>query len=291
MMRDELKSSVERGSRRREEADSLRWRRLRFLTSAATVRFGDRRVSDPFLVNAWPAEAIAKLSRSAPVPGRSKPKRSEIFEKAADRSSAERCCGRGRPHSGTIATALTVRRGFTLIELLVVIAIIAALAAMIAGLGRVAYRARVENRARAELNMLVGAIEAYHKKFGFYPPDNAIQNDSTLPPLYYELVGWTGTKEELQGVTNAFGVGGFVNSDGDRKNFLPNLKPKGHTAIPGKNPPTHVLTFPAVGPGSAGEFNTWNYRSTKPTNNTESFDIWLSVILGSKTNVISNWKE
>jgi prepilin-type N-terminal cleavage/methylation domain-containing protein len=198
------------------------------------------------------------------------------------------------------------RRGFTLIELLVVIAIIAMLAALIVGLGRPAYRMRIESRAKAELNMLVGAIEAYHKKFGFYPPDNA--NDTSRPPLYYELVGWMGTKQELEGVTNRFGVAGFVNSvvaadqpeldrimnsdderKHQRKNFLPNLKPKGFAAIPGQFPQTFVLTFPAIGP--AGEFNTWNYRSTKPVNNTESFDLWLDVILSSKTNTIGNWKE
>jgi prepilin-type N-terminal cleavage/methylation domain-containing protein len=182
------------------------------------------------------------------------------------------------------------RRGFTLIELLVVIAIIAALAALVTGVGRTAYRARVESRVKTELHMLVGAIEAYHKKFGFYPPDNA--NDSTRPPLYYELVGWTGTANELGDITNAFGVGGFVNSDPERKNFLANLKPKGFTAIPGRTPPIYVLTFPAVGPGAEGAFfNTWNYRSTKPTNNTESFDLWINLILSSKTNTISNWKE
>ena len=184
------------------------------------------------------------------------------------------------------------RRGFTLIELLVVIAIIAALAALITGLGRVAYRARIENRVKAELHQLVGAIEAYKKKYGFYPPDNfRVPNvyDPVHPPLYYELVGWTGTRDELSGVTNAFNVGGFVNSDAERKNFLPSLKPKGFTAIPGRSPQIFVLTVPAIGPG--GEFNPWNYRSTRPENNTESFDLWAEVILGSKTNIISNWKE
>ena len=84
-------------------------------------------------------------------------------------------------------------------------------------------------------------------------------------------------------------LGGFVNADSERKNFLPNLKPKGFAALPNRTPPTFVLTVPAIGP--AGEFNTWNYRSTRPENNTESFDLWAEVILGSKTNKISNWKE
>src|SRR5689334_24865893 len=88
------------------------------------------------------------------------------------------------------------RRGFTLIELLVVIAIIAALSALVAGLSRVAYRARIENRVKTELTGIVGAIEAYQKKFGFYPPDNSDPQNSTLPPLYYELVGWSGDAAE-----------------------------------------------------------------------------------------------
>lgn len=178
------------------------------------------------------------------------------------------------------------RQGFTLIELLVVIAIIAALAAMVVGLWPVANRWRVETRAKTELNQLIVAIEAYKKNFGFYPPDN--QNDSARPPLYYELAGWSGTQQELDGVKTAFGVDGFVNSKPEPKNFLANLKPRGYAAIPGRFPQTLVLAFPAIGP--AGEFNAWNYRSTRPTNNTETFDLWLDVILGGKTNTIGNWK-
>jgi len=183
-------------------------------------------------------------------------------------------------------------RGFTLIEVLVVMAIIAALAALVAGGFRMAGRARIESRVRTELNGLIVAIEAYKKKYGFYPPDNfRAPNiyDPSRPPLYYELVGWTGPKQDLDGVTNAFNVGGFVNSDAERQNFLPNLKPKSYTAIPGRSPQVFVLTVPALGP--AGEFNPWNYRSSKPENNTESFDLWAEVILSSKTNKIANWKE
>jgi prepilin-type N-terminal cleavage/methylation domain-containing protein len=198
-------------------------------------------------------------------------------------------------HSVSRHSCASVRRassGFTLIELLVVIAIIVALAAMVAGGFKVAGRGRIESRVKVERDQLVNAIESYKKKFGFYPPDNfraPNAYDPTRPPLYYELVGWTGTKDELNGVTNAFNVGGFVNSDSDRVNFLPNLKPKGYAALPSRSPQTFVLTVPAIGP--AGEFNTWNYRSTRPENNTESFDLWAEVIISSKTNKIGNWKE
>jgi prepilin-type N-terminal cleavage/methylation domain-containing protein len=184
------------------------------------------------------------------------------------------------------------RRGFTLIELLVVIAIIALLAAMTVGGFKYSGPARIQSRVKAELHQLVGAIEGYKKKYGFYPPDNfraPSTPDPSRPPLYYELIGWTGTPEELNGVTNAFNVGGFVNSEPDRKSFLPNLKPKAYAAIPGRTPQVFVLTVPAMGP--AGAFNTWNYRSTKPENNTESFDLWAEVIMSSKTNIIGNWKE
>ena len=188
----------------------------------------------------------------------------------------------GLPFSGS-----NVRHGFSLVELLVVMGIIGALAALIAGMFRASFGPRMESRAKAERDMLIGAIEAYKNKFGFYPPDN--QKDSALPPLYYELVGWSGTQQELNGVKTAFGVDGFVNSDPERKNFLSNLKSKGFAAIPSRSPQTFVLTFPAIGP--AGEFNTWNYRSTKPTNNTVTYDLWLHVIRNSKTNTICNWKE
>ena len=217
---------------------------------------------------------------------------------ASQHSISLSCCRR--------LSVLRAARGFTLIELLVVIAIIVALAAMAVGGFKYSGKARIESRARAELNTLVGAIEAYHKKFGFYPPENA--NDSSLPPLYYELVGWVGLKRDLEGVTNRFGVAGFVNSvvaedqneldrimnsederKHQRKNFLPNLKPRGFREIAGSSPFAYVLTFPAIGP--AGEFNTWHYRSAKPVNNTETFDLWIEVIMSSKTNTIGNWKE
>jgi hypothetical protein len=33
----------------------------------------------------------------------------------------------------------------------------------------------------------------------------------------------------------------------------------------------------------------WRYNSSSPTNNTQSFDLWVDLIVGGKTNVVGNW--
>jgi prepilin-type N-terminal cleavage/methylation domain-containing protein len=198
------------------------------------------------------------------------------------------------------------RRGFTLIELLVVIAIIGVLAALIVGATTVASKNKVENRVKAELNALVGAIESFHKKNGFYPADNGDVVNTGTNQLFYELTGTLYDKSSstftdfLGGtlttpeITSVFKVSGFVNSeekDSEAKkvNFLPNLKPSGYAEIPGKSPTVRVLVVPSK--GRAGSFNTWHYNSHKPDNNTETFDLWAELEIGGKFVIIGNWKE
>ncbi len=180
---------------------------------------------------------------------------------------------------------------FTLIELLVVIAIIGALAALIVGGAGHARETSVRSRVQTELNQLVGAIESYHKKYGFYPPDNP--KDVTLSPLYYEL---TGNGADAS-VASFFGVKGIVNevSKGGQ-NFFPNLGAAGKAYKVLANPANaYALVVSCKGPtdynGPQGELNTWRYRSTNPTNNTETFDLWAAAVVGNKTILIPNWKE
>jgi hypothetical protein len=35
--------------------------------------------------------------------------------------------------------------------------------------------------------------------------------------------------------------------------------------------------------------NPWRYVSSNPTNNTGSYDLWMDIKFGGKTNRISNW--
>jgi prepilin-type N-terminal cleavage/methylation domain-containing protein len=180
------------------------------------------------------------------------------------------------------------RLGFTLIELMVVIAIIAILAGFIVALTAPAGEAKVRSRVTTELQGIRSAIEAYNKKYGFYPPDNPA--DPAKSPLYYELTGNDATPAEAA----IMGVKGIANADkndkGQRLNFFQNLRPAGYGQEPGQ---PYYLKVPFGGP--SGNFNVWKYRSSKPKNttdlfhNTETFDLWADVVVGGKTYTFSNW--
>ena len=45
------------------------------------------------------------------------------------------------------------------------------------------------------------------------------------------------------------------------------------------------------GPVVYGDINPFRYVSSNPTNNTSTFDLWVDVIVGGKTNRISNWSD
>ena len=177
--------------------------------------------------------------------------------------------------------------GFTLIELMVVIAIIAILAGFIVALTGPAGEAKVRSRVTTEMNGIKSAIEAYYKKYGFYPPDNPA--DPAKSPLYYELTGNDPAAGDLPGL----GVLGIANGDKDDKgkriNFFQNLKPAGYAQVG----TTYLLAVPYG--SSPGAPNVWKYRSTKPKNttdilhNTETFDLWADVVVGGKKYTISNW--
>ena len=217
------------------------------------------------------------------------------------------------------------RRGFTLIELLVVISIIAVLTAMtIPVLGSVKRRQYIQH-AQSELAFFSTAIENYKSVFGFYPPSNP--NDVRSPQLYYELTGVknvngaTGYYQPLDGntdgnvaasdVQSAFGTGGFMNCTkgaGEEatvaRTFLSSLKASQYTYVTNglpNNPVKVYILITAVGgpnpnyhafPG--GTANPWRYNSLNPTNNPGSYDLWVDLNIGNKTNVvnrISNWNK
>jgi prepilin-type N-terminal cleavage/methylation domain-containing protein len=214
---------------------------------------------------------------------------------------------------------------FSLVELLIVIAIIAVISALALSAFSKATNDSIIKRAQAERTMLELAINNYHDQFGFYPPGNASTAPSNLVPaltnqLYYELMGsmtnnnttpvsYT-TLDNLSTlsssvVSSTFGVGGFMNcskGSGDdktpSKSFLSGLKSfqmatnssgvvvivtavnsPGYAPMPGFHP--------LDGPNSA---NPWRYLCPG-INNPNSYDLWLQMVVGGKTNLICNWKD
>ena len=208
------------------------------------------------------------------------------------------------------------RPGFTLIELLVVIAVISILAAMIIPVGKAVNRQKIISKSRAELYGIQTLIEAYKAKLGHYPPDNP--RGPITNQLYFELLGTTlsnGVYVTLDGsaqisttaIKPLFGVDGFVNctqpGGGDEarlaSRFLPGLKP-GQIGDLTTNSANRVrvllcsvpwpfdVNFPIANhPG----MNPIRYNSSSPTNNPNSYDLWIDVVIDGKTNRISNWSK
>jgi prepilin-type N-terminal cleavage/methylation domain-containing protein len=200
------------------------------------------------------------------------------------------------------------RRAFTLIELLVVVAIIGILAALILNLGPLAAQKRVTTRAQALLAEVETAIETYKTEKGYYPPAG---KSSGMPQLYYELKG-TSRNEEGTAFTAPsggpvfgavdidleFGVGGFVNSlvDERGKDFYPNLNAS-HLATKSGGDFQYIV-MPARGPNGNEDFNPVHYvafspsqnANRNPVHNANTYDLWIEVLVGGKTNIIGNWE-
>ena len=110
-------------------------------------------------------------------------------------------------------------------------------------------------------------------------------------------------------MTNAFGVGGFMNcskSGGDEgasaaRDFLPDLKPNQvWLQFTNKNNTVGVnllitaaggpdTTYSPLGANMAG-VNPWRYVCPG-TNNPASYDLWVDLSIGGQTNLICNWTK
>ncbi len=205
------------------------------------------------------------------------------------------------------------RRAFTLVEMLVVIAVIAILAAIIfPAFGNIKRRAAIQ-KAQTELQLVASAITGYKQQYGHYPPDHPA--NPAVNGLYFELLGTVLKSGSIFETKNGdaristndvplrFGQGGFVNSTrggGDdnaqtAKKFLVELKPAQYGEIaPGIRVLVCSVTWPEkFGVGAAGVslLNPWRYDSSNPTNNSGEFDLWVDIIVGDKTNRISNWSD
>jgi prepilin-type N-terminal cleavage/methylation domain-containing protein len=202
---------------------------------------------------------------------------------------------------------------FTLVEVLIVISIIAILASMIIPISGSVNRNKIRAKARVELEQVATAIELYKAKFGHYPPDNP--GNPATNQLYFELLGTTFTNgfyTTLDGtglikasdLGTVFGgaanprVGGIINctqaGGGDEgrvaTSFINGFKSGEVFTIPTPNPDVVKILVAAV-PAPPGRLNPISYVSSNPTNNPNSYDLWVDFVISGKTNRISNWNK
>jgi type II secretory pathway pseudopilin PulG len=230
-------------------------------------------------------------------------------------------CGRRKSASDRNTFAFPAARfprgtssAFTLIELLVVVGVIVLLAGMSFPALRGIQRVQAFKRARVELGEIETAIEAYKIKLGYYPPDNT--PNWTANQLYYELMGTTKDSAGYQTLDGsarilntdfaaAFGSGskvtGFMNCTppgaGDdvakAVKFLRNLKDLQFLAATAPVTATvlgvSLQGVPVFSSSNNKEIIPYGYNSSNPLHNPKSFDLWVDIIAGDKTNRISNW--
>jgi prepilin-type N-terminal cleavage/methylation domain-containing protein len=200
------------------------------------------------------------------------------------------------------------RRGFTLIELLVVMAIIGILSSLIVGVMSRATVGAAKAVATTERAEIGSAIQEYHDKLGFYPPDNP--NDSAMNPLWFELSGTTNNgvnyvtldgsgQIQVAEINAKFNRQGFANSGtrahGTDENaapisFLSNLQGKQLGQSESNQPFIKILNCSAGAPPGT-TLNPWHYVSTHPTHNPGSYDLWVDLVAGGKTYQVNNWSK
>ena len=205
---------------------------------------------------------------------------------------------------------------FTLIELLVVIAIIGVLAGLMLPVGARIKQTAQRNKARAELEQIAFAIETYKEKLGHYPPDAPNSpNRPRINPLFFELLGtklvggtmkrWmaaAGFRLTMWPPPSAASTGSSIAP----APLMPTTPNRATLPAPTQTNPVWRyyarlgylridLLHPLAGqprfqpiPAQKG-LNPWRYVVTNPTNNPGAFDLWVDILVGGKTNRISNW--
>jgi prepilin-type N-terminal cleavage/methylation domain-containing protein len=246
-------------------------------------------------------------------------------QKAESRKQKAECGARNPVSRNTQHAIRNTPPAFTLVELLVVIAMIAVLAALTFPAVSAAKISIMRSRARAELTNLETAIERYHDKLGYYPPDNPPippfqPADWAVNQLYYELLGTTNSSGVFHTLDDsdqiaasllpgAFGAGstvtGFMNCSRGGEDglaggvpFVKGLKATQFQRITNQPSSTLVsvlgtsLDGPLMFQSTLGaKLNPWRYNSSSPQHNPKTYDLWIDVMAGSKTNRICNWSD
>jgi type II secretory pathway pseudopilin PulG len=209
-----------------------------------------------------------------------------------------------------------------LIELLIVISIMGVLAAFTIPVLISIKQGQYRKTATAELKQIELAVERFHDAYGAYPPGNG--NNALPNQLFYELTGTTNINngsprvfQSLDGrqthpgsyLTSVFGPGvsAFVNcskfnsSAEDStyaKDFLLSLKPNriGTYTNTLNGLTVDVLVTSVGGPDQnyiqQVGFSGNPFRYLNPgTQNPNSYDLWVDLVIGGKTNRISNWSK
>lgn len=216
--------------------------------------------------------------------------------------------------NGNRKSATGNSRAFTLIELLIVISIIGILSAFTFGALKMVKQRQYRQTATAELKQVELAIERYKAAYGVYPPSNT--NNPAKNQLFFELSGTIasgGNYQTLDGAVTvlatdyslAFNVGGIINctkGSGEdaalAKSFLPGLKANRMADVSSiTGPGVKLLVTSVRGPDEAyqpvglQEVNPFRYNSANPTNNPNSYDLWVDLSIGNKIYHINNWSK
>jgi hypothetical protein len=165
-----------------------------------------------------------------------------------------------------------------------------------------------------ERQTLLGAIEAYKRKLGFYPPDHVISRqplvvDSVTNQLLYELLGtWhdpatdTFAPARFPSVQRAFIESFFGREDfrntaakaNEVQHFLDVADIEATVAVHNK-PDVAVLGY---FPGWEGiepdiyaqvELSSWRYNSSAPVHNPGAYDLWIEIRTAETNILIGNW--
>jgi len=150
--------------------------------------------------------------------------------------------------------------GFSLVELLVVISIIVVLMGIILGIYMSAKARRDEKKVQAELKAIEVAIHNFYSDASFFPPGDA--SDPRMNCLFKELTA--GKKNYLEGTQ--------MKNDGHGNLLAPVDHPDEKANIP-----------------YGSTTNYWCYNSNSPTNNPESYDLWVPVGRSGETVNMGNW--
>lgn len=163
---------------------------------------------------------------------------------------------------------------------------------------------------RAQRDELVKVIEAYHKHFGFYPPNRLAKKDDSaeVSPLYYELAGtrWHPPSEAYYVPTSKDPVRPAAMQDVFRmQNFSNSLPfPAWPTNFLEGLPFGRMETAEGIIQVSSGtpdgipdeysdgfEASAWHYVTEGKLHNSQKFDLWIEIDVAGKHFVIGNWPE